>query len=223
MSEFLSKLKSVFVVTDETAAASGNNSQNTAAATPTPSATAAAAPAIQTSGGGAVNEKFAEILFKAIEANNQDGFDYFEFKQALRNLSRMAMDEGTKYQSAYAMAQAMGANDQKLLASAKYYLQILTGEQSKFNEAHAQQRSKLIGNREEDIKSHENQIQQKTQQIQDLTRQIEEHRKNSEFIRNEIQQSMVKIETTKADFDATYQAVAGQVQEDILKIQQYIK
>lgn len=220
MSEFLSKLKSVFIVQDETAAASSNSSQTT---TPATAAQSAPVQTVVQPSGGAVNEKFAEILFKALEANNQEGFDYFEFKQALRNLGRMPMDEGTKYQSAYAMAQAMGANDQKLLASAKYYLQILQGELSKFNEAHAQQRSKLIGNREEDIKSHESQIQQKTQQIQDLTRQIEEHRKNSEFIRNEIQQSMVKIESTKADFDTTFQAVAGQVQEDIQKIQQYIK
>ena len=172
---------------------------------------------------GAVTDKFMEILSSALERNNQPGFDYFEFSQALKNLEKMPMDEVTRFQSAYAMAQAMGATPQKLAESAQYYLQVLGAEQSKFNEAHAQQRSRMIGGREEEIKNLEATIQQKTEQIKQLTLQIEEHRQRSDQMRQEISDSTIKIENTKADFEATFTSVAGKIQEDLAKIQQHLR
>jgi len=163
------------------------------------------------------------ILSSALEKNNQPGFDYFEFRQSLKNLAKMPMDEATRFHSAYAMAQTMGITSQKLLESAQFYSNILAAEQSKFNEAHVQQRDRLIGNREEEIKNLETTLQQKAEQIKQLTQQIEEHRQRSEQIRSEINESTVKIETTKADFEATFAVVAGQLQDDVAKIQQYLK
>jgi chromosome segregation ATPase len=145
-----------------------------------------------------------------------------EFRQALANLAKMPMDESTRFQSAYAMAQTMGVTKQKLLESAQFYLQILGAEQAKFNEAHAQQRQKLIGGREDEIKTHESAIQQKTEQIQKLTQEIEQHRQQSEKVRADIQDSTIKIETTRSDFEASFAAVAGSLQQDAQKIQQYL-
>ena len=53
---------------------------------------------------GKVSSKFMEILFKAMEDNNLDGFDYLEFKQSLKSLEKMPMDEQTRFKSAFAMA-----------------------------------------------------------------------------------------------------------------------
>jgi hypothetical protein len=226
MSDFLKKIKSVFVVEEEGGKSQSTSAQNEAApaaspASPTPATTSGSTPSVPSS--GAVNDKFVDILFGAIEKSNQEGFDYFEFKQSLRNLAKMSLDETTRFQSAYAMAQTMGVTPAKLVESAKHYLNVLAGEQAKFNEAHAQQRARLIGNREEEVKNHEAMVQQKAEQIKQLTQQIEEHRQKSEQIRSEINDSTVKIENTKADFEATFAVVAGQIQEDISKIQQYLK
>ena len=222
MSDFLKKFKSVFIVEDEKSATPQQEPQTTPVEAPVKSAPQQVAYTPPPPVTGAVNERFIGILTAALEKNNQPGFDYFEFRQALANLAKMPMDEKTRFQSAYAMAQTMGASPEKLAESAKFYLQVLNGEQSKFNEAHAQQRSRLIGNREEEIKNHEAMIQQKTEQIKQLTQQIEEHRKSSEQIRNEINDSTVKIETTKADFESTFAVVVGQIQGDVAKIQQYL-
>lgn len=222
MSDFLKKVKSIFVedegssTSPATSQSTDNQSQSAA------SASTAAAPAVTPVATGSLSDKFVELLAKALEQNNQPGFDYFEFRQALANLAKMPMDEQTRFQSAFAMAQTMGATPAGLAESAGFYLKVLAGEQAKFNEAHAQQRSKLIGNREEEIKNLEGAIQQKTQQIADLTRQIEEHRQQSEQIRGEISASTVKIETTKADFDATFASVVTQLQNDVEKIKKYL-
>lgn len=228
MSDIFKKFKSVFVVEEESGEAQSKNqqtSQHPAEMTAPPSRQRAesstTAPAASPS--GSVNDKFVEILAAALEKNNQEGFDYFEFRQALKNLAKMPMDEQTRFHSAYAMAQTMGVTPAKLVESAKFYLNVLTNEQAKFNEAHTQQRSRLIGNREEEVKNLEAAMQQKAEQIQQLSREIEEHRQRSEQIRKEISDSTVKIETTKADFEATFANVTAHIQEDIGKIQQYLK
>ena len=222
MSDFLSKFKSVFIV-DEPQKAGAPAAQpaqqpEQQASTPQPAATRPTAAA-----SGSVTDKFMGILSSALEKNNPSGFDYFEFRQSLHNLAQMSMDEATRFKSAYAMAQTMGVTQQGLVQSAQYYLQVLGAEQSKFNEAHVQQRAKMIGGREDEIKNLEAAIQQKTEQIKQLTQQIEEHRQRSEQVRSEISESTVKIETTKADFEATFALVAGQIQDDAAKMQQYLK
>ncbi len=221
MSDILKKFKSVFVIEDPNAPQEPVSSPKSApplvqALPPTPPAAAVATT-------GSVTDKFSEILLGALEKNNQPGFDYFEFRQALRNLAKMPMDEQTRFQSAYAMAQAMGATPVALVESANGYLRVLSGEQERFNEAHQQQRAKLIGNREEEVKNIEAMMQQKAEQIKQLTQQIEEHRQRADQIRKELQDSTVKIENTKADFEATFQSVVGQMKDDVAKMQQYLK
>lgn len=220
MSDFLKKFKSVFIVEDE--APKSGNTEATTEATGSQSSAAPSAPVTVLSS-GSVSDKFLEALAAALERNNQDGFDYFEFRQALKNLSRMSMDEQTRFQSAYAMAQTMGVTSSKLATSVQHYLGVLEVEKQHFSEAHAQQMAKLVGNRQEDAKTLETAIQQKTEQIRKLTEEIEQHRHRSEQIRQEISDSTLKIEATRADFEATFNTVYAQVQDDLQKIQQYLK
>ncbi len=226
MSDFIKKFKSVFVVEEEGGGQNANTgSQHPAEMTSPPpksSSTGQNAPASATSN-GSVSDKFVEVLASALEKNNQEGFDYFEFRQALKNLSKMPMDEQTRFQSAYAMAQTMGVTPAKLLESAKFYLGILNGEQTRFEEVHAQQKAKLIGSREDEAKNLEGAMRQKAEQIKQLTKEIEQNRHQSEHIRKETSESTLKIESTKADFDATFSSVVSQIQDDLAKIQQHLK
>ncbi len=223
MSDFFKKLKGVFIIEDEPAAAKTPAPQPVAQpSVPTVSVPSVSVPGYQAPN-GAVNERFSEILLGALEKNNQPGFDYFEFRQALQNLSKMPMDEQTRFLSAYAMAKTMNIDAARLTESAQFYLNVLQNEQAKFNEAHAQQRARLIGSREAEVTNLEAAIQQKTEQIQLLTRQIEEHRRQSEQIRREISDSTTKIETTKVDFEATFAAVSAQIQGDVDRMKMYLR
>lgn len=219
MSDIFKKFKSVFIVDDPAADAASPAPEQQA----TPNQPVQATPVAAEQTQGSVTDKFVEILMAALEKNNQDGFDYFEFRQALKNLSAMPMDEVTRYKSAYAMAQTMGVTPVKLADSAKFYLGILGNEQSKFNDAHTQQRAKLIGNREDELKNLEAMAVQKTEQIKQLTQEIEAHKQRGDQIRTEISESTIKIENTKADFDATFSNVTANIEADIAKIQQYLK
>jgi chromosome segregation ATPase len=220
----LKNLKSLFIVDDEEDKGKGKSKGKAPAAkkstppkaTPVKSESKEGAP-------GKVTNKFMDVLFAAMEKSNMEGFDYLEYKQSLQSLAKMPMDEQTRYQSAFAMASTMGANMQKLVQTAQHYLKVLGAEETKFEEALANQKNQQIGKKKEQIESTEAIIKQKSAQIKKLTQEIEQHRKKSETLQKEIGQATVKVETTKNNFIASYNSLVSQIQQDIENIKKYLK
>ena len=208
MSDFLKKVRSVFIVDEKPA--------ETVAPAPPPAPNSPAE-------SGNPDNKFLETLASALGSSNQEGFDYLEFRQALKNLSGMNMDEQTAFRSAFGTASTMGITPARLLESTQHYLQVLSGEKQKFDEAHEQQRARLIGNREAEAQSLDQMIQEKNEQIARLSREIEEHQAKKAEIAAEISESTLKIETTRANFEASYAVVTEQISSDAAKIRQYLQ
>ncbi len=173
--------------------------------------------------GGKVTDKFMNILLGAMEKNNLDGFDYLEYKQSLQSLQNMDMDEATRYQSAFAMAKTMGATPQKLLETANHYVNILKTEEQKFGQALVNQKDKQIGGRQQRLEQLDQSIAKKRKHIEQLTKEIETHEQESAQIKEQITDSTVKVENTKNNFVVTYQLLTSQIQEDIKKMQSYLK
>jgi len=222
----LKKLKSLFVVDDEetsddkkiqqakeSTAEVKDVSAQSSKETSTPKDYSTAKP----------DKKFVDVLLKAIEANNLEGFDYLEFKQSLQNLSNVDMDEGTRYQSAMAMAKTMGASPANLKQSAHHYLKVLKKEESKFLEAVKNQRTIQIGDREKRLVNLENLIKEKETKITQLQQEIEAHKKELEGARGQINKAAAKVEATKGGFIAAYNSVVRQIQSDIAKMEAHLK
>lgn len=172
---------------------------------------------------GEANPKFIEVLLKAMESANLPGVDYLEYRQSVKSLEKMPMDEQVRYQSAFAMAQAMGATPAKLLESATHYLDVLKSEQAKFDEALRKQTSERIGNRQGIIKNLDATIKQKAEQIKLLTQEMEAHRKEMEKLDLEIKEATSKVEGTKNDFLASYQALVAQISVDMENMKRFLK
>lgn len=172
---------------------------------------------------GAATNKFREILFRAIEENNLEGFDYLEFRNSLISLQKMQMDEKTRFQSAAAMAQTMGVKTEEILQTADHYLNVLKLEENKFQEALANQRVKQIGSKEEELKQLEAVVKQKSAQIQQLQKEITASQQKATALESEIEAAVVKVEQTSADFEASYESVANQIMEDVNKIKTYLQ
>ena len=172
---------------------------------------------------GQVTGKFTEILLAAFEKNNLAGVDYLEYKQSLKSLEKMPMEEKVRYQSAFAMAQAMGATPQKLIETANHYLQVLKGEEAKFEQALAAQESSKIAARKERIGKLNSVIQQKAEKIKQLTQEIEKHRSEMDTLSQEMSQATTKMETTKNNFIASYNALVSQILRDVENMKKYLK
>lgn len=217
-------IKSLFIVEEENAKVASKEQPKSNNKTQT-AAPKMEAPIITptTAGPGQVTQEFSDILFKAMEQANPPGFDYMEFKQSLQSLKKMSMDDATRYQSAFAMAQTMGATSEKLTQSAQQYLDVLKSEEQKFAQAVNNQRTKLIGNREGEIGKLEQNIQAKTEQIKRLNEEIEEHKKQVGQLQKEISEATVKVETTQSNFTASYTALAQQIESDMENMKQFLK
>lgn len=220
MSDFLSKLKGIFIVQTPT---DGKAAEATPAKTTNKTENPSKTPEVVVTVNGKVSDKFYDILFGAMESNNQPGFDYLEYKKSLQTLASMPMDEKTRYGSAYAAAQSMGITSQQLNDSAQFYLNVLKTEDTKFQESVNQQRQKQIGSKEKAITDLDATIKAKGEQIAKLTQEIAAHQEDMGKMKAEISEAVVKIETTLSDFHATYSDLVGQIGNDVEKMKQYLK
>lgn len=171
---------------------------------------------------GQVSDKFSKVLFKAMEAADQPGFDYLEFKKALENLKKVSMDEGTRYQSAYAMAQAMDVTPQQLISSAGHYLNALETEEQKFNTALNSQVQSQVGDQQAMLPKLEQRVKELELQIAELQKQIATTKKQQEQTQATIGQARAKLNNTKADFETTYQMIRGQIEKDVANMKMYL-
>ena len=218
----LKKLKSLFVIEDESQSSKKPSQVKDNKSSSNKTTTTGGEKAKLTNPNAKPSKKFLDVLLKAIEANNLEGFDYLEFKQSLQSLSNMDMDEITKYQSALAMAKTMGATKTKLIKSAKHYVAVLKDEEKKFLDAVENQRTKQVSNKQNKLKQLENLVAEKEQKIKSMQAEIEKHKATLENEKANINQSAAKVEATKDGFIAAYNQVLAQIKGDIDKMQSHL-
>jgi len=219
-SDMFKKIKSLFIVEGP---ADANENINEAASDVSNTPVKSEIPNFQASSpsnveGGQPEQKFIDLLLKAIETNNMEGFDYLEYKNSLRSIEQVIPDEGMRYKSAFEMAKTMGLTKEKLIQSATHYQNILASEDKKFKDAVENQKAKQIQGRTDQIQSFEKSIAEKQQMIEKLTKEIDSSRAQLDTFRKEINDAVVKIDVTNQQFVASYNLVQGQINEDIEKI-----
>ncbi len=217
MSDFLKKLKGIFVEDMP------NDGKKVAASAPPPVSQPISVVSNPISSiKGEADERFMEMLLTAMNAANMEGFDYVEYKQSIKNLQHMPMDEATRFKSAFAMAQTMGATKEKLQQSAAHYLTVLQQEANKFTEAANRQRSQQVGTKETERENLDVNIKQKRAQIEQLNREIGEHEQALAQIKDQITEATAKVDITVADFSASYERIKRQIENDVNSINNYI-
>jgi hypothetical protein len=222
----LKKLRSIFVVDEDLPAQAtdspteSNNRSSTGTGTAEAEVDDRATVKVE---GGEVNEKFLNVLLGAIEKNDLEGFDYLEFKRFLKSLEKVELDEATKFRTAYATGQTMGASKEKLVSSAERYLGILQQENERFEQAVLNQRSKVVDDKQSGITNLEQVIREKEEKIAQLTKEISEAREEINRMREEVALGQAKILQTQSDFKHTYQHLMEQLQSDIGKINEHLK
>lgn len=170
-----------------------------------------------------IDNKILDKLLLAIEENNQQGFDYLEYRRSLKALASLPMDEATKFQSAFATASTMGVTLQKLLESIDFYKKVLQNEDDKFTKATKSQSSINV---ESKIKERDNlhlAIQEKSKQIQKLTAEIRQHQGEMEAITKYVETSEFKIKETARNFESALLFLQTQLNQDAEKLKQFIK
>ena len=171
---------------------------------------------------GEVNERFLKVLARAIEDSNQEGFDYFEFREFLRALDSMEMDEQTRFKSAYANAQIMGATVDRLKESAEHYLGVLEREKGKFEIAAENRVTGELERQKSELGQVKQLIADKEAQIEQLKKEIEQLRGQVDVRNEQIAGTEAKVWKTSSDFMQTYRHLVEQIKSDMQKIHTYL-
>jgi hypothetical protein len=216
-------LKSLFVtIEEEPEVESTSNVTSTEKKAPEPTKSSSPEPT-QNANTYIKDEAIEAKLFKALEDNNQPGFDYFEYKRSLKSLEKLPMDEATKYQSAFATAATMDVTLDKLVGSVEFYKKVLKQEETNFLKASKEQYQLNVENKKSDIERITNLIKEKSQKIQILTEEIREHQKTQEDLTSFISNADTKIKATENSFNLALNDLLSALENDIIKLKQYIK
>jgi len=167
--------------------------------------------------------KFSEKLLMAIEKKNQSGFDYIEFKKAVKALNKMQMDEATKYKSAFATASTIGVTLPKLVESVKFYISVIDNENNNFLNSFDKNYKFKIAGREKEIEDCATSIEEKENQIKVLNEEINKKKKELDELRFKLDDSKNNMEKTQHGFKNAYYNLRGQFESDIQKMEKYLK
>ncbi|MCS6823488.1 MAG: hypothetical protein NZ529_04270 [Cytophagaceae bacterium] len=170
-----------------------------------------------------IDQRIWDSLLKALEKNNLEGFDYLEFKNSLVALQAMPMDEATRFKSAFATASTMGVTLEKLTQSVEHYKNVLKKEKADFDEALKMKIDENVVTKEKLISQLQEEINKKNQLIKTLTDEIEAHKNEMIQAQAHINEVTQKIELTKNNFEYTFNALMSQINDDLNKMNTYLK
>ena len=169
-----------------------------------------------------LDKKSVDFLTNALAKNNLPGFDYLEFKQSLSALSAMNMDMVTSIKSAFATASTVGLTKSKLLETANHYKAVLNKEKSQFDVALKNQMTQRVASKLKEVEKLKELIVKQKEQIQKLQSQIAKSEATINNADQLVSQEKAKIETTKTNFEHTYQSILNQIDKDIENINTHL-
>ena len=172
---------------------------------------------------GTLNEKIMTKLLTVLSDNNVEGFDYIEFKNSIKALETMQMDEKMKFRSAFATAQTIGLTLPKLLDSISFYQKVLNKENDIFLKALNNQINVKVGDKKKELHDFNKMIEDKTLQIKELQDEIVKHKKVQSALKVKIEEDTNQIEKTRRDFETTFYKLMHQIKEDAKKIKEYLQ
>ncbi len=162
-----------------------------------------------------LDKKSVSFLLKAIQENNLPGFDYLEFKQALKGLRDMNMDDNTAIKSAFTTGKTVGLSKAKLISSAEHYRQVLIKEKQQFDTALQKQLDQRVHGRKKEKGTLTQKIAGYEKKIKELETEILKIKDRLGRADAEIEDAKSKINGTKDKFETTYQSFIGEIDRDL--------
>lgn len=172
--------------------------------------------------GEGVDERFVDVLMKALEKKNLEGFDYLEFKQSMAALGKVGITGETAVKSAFATGTTMGLTLEKLLNSAAYYQQVLLDEKAQFELSMQRYVKDRVEGKRQETTTLKKQIADWQNQIDQLKKQIVKAEDTIASADAQIAEAKQKAAENQASFEATLKVITEAIQDDMEEVKQTI-
>jgi hypothetical protein len=161
-----------------------------------------------------LNQAILTTFIKAIKESNMAGMDYLKFKQSVKNLMAMNMDEATSFKSAFATATTLGLSKEELIKSIYYYEKVINDKRDEFIDAMKNSIAAKVEEPKQEIIDYQNSIIKMEKEIEILKQKIELTRQKIETSSEQVVISEEKIENTRKEFLAVYEAFMVKLKDD---------
>jgi chromosome segregation ATPase len=217
------KIKSLFIIEEDVAEAgtSGRKGKD-----PKPGIEKDEVEKVEMSGGAVSKsslDKFLKVLADVMETANIEGYDYLEYKAAVRSLDHLEMDEEKRFITSYTMARTMGAEKESLKKSASFYLEVLKREETKFNESLKNQIETRVKSKKQSLELLKEKVAKKEEQIRKLQEEITAIETKSGEVQQQMEDATKKLASVQKSFASAYDLIVNQIKQDLNKIDQYLK
>ncbi len=172
---------------------------------------------------GTVDKKFTEHFEQLLKEANIPGPDYFEFKQAMNNMSGMPLDEPTKFKVAYASLSPQGLTKEKITASLDTYIKLLQEDKINFDNEIKEKQASEIQTRDEQISSYAALNESATKEIVALTEKINANNVEINRLKSEQFNTQNKLSTSSNNYNTSYSVFLNDLNADVTKITNYIQ
>jgi alpha-L-fucosidase len=181
---------------------------------------------VPTSGDGVFDNKFNESLQALMAENNIPGVDYFEFREAIKQMSAVAgLSEAASFQTAFTTLKVGDPSftKEKLMSSIDHYDKVFSQEESEFNSELQTQTDSEVNSRRSRAESLNAENQDLVQQIQNLNEQIQRNQDEAIKLNSEASMAEANISQTSKNFIKTLTHVRAKLDTDKQKITELIK
>ncbi len=167
---------------------------------------------------------FVDVLFKALENNNMEGFDYFEFMQSINNIKKQNLtgDEIKLFQTAFALASTLKVTKSGLLESGKYYLEILEKEKLSFYNSLNNNANVKLEEKNKEISDLQKKLSEDKAKLESLKNSIVSDEEKYETLSQDLLQAQQKVNNVKTGFNLAYSSLVEKINADINKIDKYL-
>jgi len=181
---------------------------------------------IPATGDGVFDQRFNDSFQELIAANNIPGIDYFEFRQAVAQMSGVAgLNETSTLQIAYTNLKVGDPTltKEKLMNSVDHYVGVLSEEESEFNEELASQTGSEVDSKRNRAIELNAENEDLVAQINEINAKIRENQAKAIELNNEASHAEANISQTSKNFIKTLTHVKSKLDTDKQKISDLIQ
>jgi regulator of replication initiation timing len=167
------------------------------------------------------SKKYLDDLTESMQESALGGFDYLKYVAAMRKMQSVP-DEGTRFRTAFIAAETLGVTKDKMVETARHYLDVLKGVYQNFQEMHQKGMAAKVGSKQTRLQEIDRGVSERGAQIKALMDENTKLQAEKLTLQTSIADASAELEYSKQNFEASYGSVVGEIEANIGKINQYV-
>lgn len=169
------------------------------------------------------SNEFLQYLQEVYQKGNFQGPDYQEFIDGINSLANEAIDERTKFVTAFVGFKVQGVTKEKLVDTAKKYIDMIEAQRNEFKATIENTLNQEVGDKQQKLESLKAENLKIEEQMQQLTALRNKNNEQYQKLSLEISEDVQILKQKEAGFNAAADIFVKNVHENMNKIQTYLK